>query len=74
MRDLFNRKKLQAKGTPLSKKLLRKISGKEKRFSRDVNHCITKKIFHLPYSVFVIEDLSSIRTKRRGLNALCVGF
>jgi len=65
-RYLFNRKKLQAKGTPSSKKLLKKISGKEKRFSRDVNHCTTKKISHLPYSVFVIEDLSSIRTKRRG--------
>lgn len=65
-RYLFNRKRLQAKGTPSARKLLKNISGKEKRFSRDVNHCITKKISRLPYSVFVLEDLSSIRTQRRG--------
>jgi len=63
---LFNRKKLQAKGTPSAKRLLKKISGKEKRFNRDVNHVITKKLSRLPYSVFVLEDLSSIRTQRRG--------
>lgn len=65
-RYLYNRKKLQAKGTPSARRLLKKMSGREKRFSRDVNHVITKKISHLPYSVFVMEDLSSIRTKRRG--------
>jgi transposase, IS605 OrfB family, central region len=63
---LYNRKKLQAKGTPSAKRLLKKISGKEKRFNRDVNHVITKKLSHFPYSVFVLEDLSSIRTQRRG--------
>lgn len=65
-RYLFNRKKLQAKGTHSARKLLKKISGKEKRFSRDVNHCITKKISKLPYSTFILEDLSSIRTQKRG--------
>ena len=65
-RYLYNRKKLQAKGTPSAKRLLKKISGKEKRFNRDVNHVITKKLSRLPYSVFVLEDLSSIRTQRRG--------
>lgn len=65
-RYLFNRRKLQAKGTPSSRRLLRRISGREKRFSRDVNHCITKKLSRLPYSVFILEDLSSIRTQRRG--------
>jgi IS605 OrfB family transposase len=63
---LYNRRKLQAKGTPSARRLLRKMSGKEKRFSRDVNHVITKKLSCLPYSVFVLEDLSSIRTQRRG--------
>jgi len=63
---LYNRKKLQAKGTPSAKRLLKKMSGKEKRFNRDVNHVITKKISHLPYSTFVLEDLSSIRNQRRG--------
>jgi IS605 OrfB family transposase len=63
---LYNRKKLQAKGTPSARRLLKKMSGREKRFSRDVNHVITKKLSHLPYSIFVLEDLSSIRTQRRG--------
>ena len=63
---LYNRKKLQAKGTPSARRLLKKMSGREKRFNRDVNHVITKKLSHLPYATFVLEDLSSIRTQRRG--------
>jgi IS605 OrfB family transposase len=65
-RYLFNRKMLQAKGTPSARHLLKKMSGKEKRFSRDVNHVITKKISRLPFFVFVLENLTSIRTQRRG--------
>jgi IS605 OrfB family transposase len=63
---LYLRKKLQAKGTPSSKRLLKKLSGKERRFSRDVNHCITKKLVSLPYGTFVLENLSGIRKRNRG--------
>ncbi len=31
----------------------------------DVNHCITKKIIETEYSVFALEDLTSIRVKKR---------
>ncbi len=43
------------------------MSGREKRFMRDVNHCVTKKLANLPdVAVFVLEDLSGIRKNRRG--------
>ena len=53
----YLRKKLQAKGTHSAKRLLRKLSGKENRFQRDVNHCISKQIVALPFDTFVLEDL-----------------
>ncbi len=63
---LYLRRKLQAKGTPSAKRKLMRLSGKEKRFSKDFNHCVTKHIATLPYGVFAIEDLSGIRKNRRG--------
>ncbi|RCJ27824.1 hypothetical protein A6770_25095 [Nostoc minutum NIES-26] len=43
------------------------MSGREKRFMRDTNHCVSKKLANQPLiAVFVLEDLSSIRTQRRG--------
>lgn len=66
-RYLYNRRKLQQKGTRSAKRRLRAMSGKEKRFMRDINHCATKKLARQPdYTVFVLEDLSGIRTQRRG--------
>lgn len=66
-RYLYNRKTLQQKGTRSSKRRLRAMSGREKRFMRDVNHCVTKKLANLPnVATFVLEDLSGIRVKRRG--------
>lgn len=38
------RAKLQAKGTRSAKRKLKKLSGKESRFAKDVNHCVSKKI------------------------------
>lgn len=64
------RKVLQSKGTKSAKRLLRKISRKEKRFVTDVNHCISKTIVSMPYDVFALEDLTSIRvqSRRKGKN------
>ena len=43
------------------------MSGREKRFMKDTNHCVSKKLANQPgVAVFVLEDLSSIRTQRRG--------
>ena len=59
------RAELQNKGTRSAKRLLKKISGKEKRFVTDVNHCISKEIVFMPFDVFAIEDLTSIRVQSR---------
>ena len=63
---LFTKRQLQAKGTKSAKRLLKKRSGKEKRFSSYQNHCISKWLAHQPYDVFVLEDLSGIRKQRKG--------
>ncbi|QSJ16593.1 transposase [Nostoc sp. UHCC 0702] len=74
-RYLHNRRKLQQKGTRSSKRRLKAMSGREKRFMKDTNHCVSKKLANQPLiAVFVLEDLSSIRTQRRGTPvALCRG-
>jgi len=62
------RKKLQKKGTKSAKRLLKKRSGKEKRFAQDVNHCISKKIVKKAKRTgrgIAIEDLTGIRKRVR---------
>ena len=61
----YLRSKLQSKGTKSAKKLLRNISRKEERFVSDVNHCISKEIAAMPFDMFAIEDLNSIRVQSR---------
>ena len=63
---------LQSKGTKSAKKKLKKISGKENRFVRAVNHVISKKIVALNYNVFAFENLNGIRKlhRCRALNKL----
>jgi putative transposase len=62
---LYTRKVLQKKGTSSAKKKLKAISGKEERFIRDTNHCISKKIVSLPATTFVLERLEGITKNRR---------
>lgn len=66
-RYLYNRKMLQQKGTPSAKRKLRAMSGREKRFMRNVNHVLTKELALSPnVKTYVLEDLNGIRNKRRG--------
>lgn len=66
-RYLYNRRTLQAKGTRSTKHRLKMMSGREQRFSRDVNHVVTKHLANQEnVTTFVLEDLSGIRNKRRG--------
>ncbi|MBD2185830.1 RNA-guided endonuclease InsQ/TnpB family protein [Aerosakkonema funiforme] len=66
-RYLYNRRRLQQKGTRSAKRQLKAMSGREKRFMRNTNHCVSKKLANQPdVTVFVLEDLSSIRTQSRG--------
>lgn len=65
-RYLHNRRQLQQKGTRNAKRHLKKMSGREKRFMKDVNHCVSKKLASLQgISVYVLEDLTGIRNQRR---------
>lgn len=60
------RKNLQKKGTRSAKRKLKKISGKQKRFQKDVNHCISKGIVkdaQRSGSVIALEDLKGIRDR-----------
>lgn len=61
--------KLQSIGTPSSRRHLKRLSGKEKRFVRDVNHCISKELASKNFDCFVLEDLKKIpRDKGRRFN------
>jgi IS605 OrfB family transposase len=60
---------LQSKGTRSAKRKLIKISGRERRFVRDVNHCLSKEIANKPYDCFVLEDLKKmLRNKGKRFN------
>ena len=60
------RSELQEKGTRSAKRRLKAISGCEKRFVHDQNHCISKKLANTDedVSIYVLEDLSSMNMKR----------
>jgi IS605 OrfB family transposase len=60
------RSKLQSKGTKSAKKLLEKRGRKESRFTRDVNHCISKLLVAKAKGTdrgIALEDLSGIRSR-----------
>lgn len=60
------RSKLQAKDTRSAKRKLKKLSGKERRFAKDVNHCISKHLVVKAKGTrraVALEDLSGIRTR-----------
>jgi len=62
------RNKLQKKGTLSAKRRLRKLSGQEARFARDVNHTISKRIVREAQRTkrgIALENLKHIRTRVR---------
>jgi IS605 OrfB family transposase len=67
-RNLKLRSKLQKKGTKSAKRLLKHRRRKESRFTKDVNHCISKQIVadakHTNQAI-VLEDLQGIRERIR---------
>lgn len=63
----YLRRSLQSKGTRSAHRKLREMSGRERRFMADANHCISKQIANSGSTIFALEDLSKIRVqKRRG--------
>jgi len=60
------RKNLQKKQTPSARRKLKKISGKQQRFQKDVNHRISKEIVadaKRTESAIALEDLGGIRSR-----------
>lgn len=60
------RRKLQQKGTHSAKRLLKHLSGKEARFARDTNHCISKHLVQIAKGTqrgIALEDLQGIRDR-----------
>ncbi|AFU60284.1 transposase, IS605 OrfB family [Candidatus Nitrososphaera gargensis Ga9.2] len=60
------RARLQKKGTRSAKRHLKKMSGREKRFKRDINHVISKAIVSKAKGTLraiALEDLSGIRSR-----------
>lgn len=58
------RKTLQRKGTRSATRRLRLVSGRERRFTADVNHQISKRIV-TPNTLFGLEDLTHIRERTK---------
>ncbi len=61
-----NRRRLQTRGTRSAKRRLRRLSGREARFRRDVNHCISKALVHLAKGTargIALEELTHIRER-----------
>jgi len=60
------RAKLQKKGTKSAKRLLKKRSGRERRFATDTNHCISKRLVKTAQDTtrgIALEDLTGIRAR-----------
>jgi putative transposase len=60
------RAKLQARGTRSAKRKLKYLSGKERRFAKDVNHCISKQLVAKAQGTnraIALEDLQGIRSR-----------
>lgn len=70
------RDKLQRKGSRSAKRKLKRLSGKERRFATDMNHCISKQIVKTAKDTgrgIALEDLTHIRdrvTARRSQRAI----
>ena len=62
----YLKRKLQHLGTRSAHRKLKKLSGRERRFVRDVNHVISKNIVSLPYDMFSLEALEPAKMKHNG--------
>ena len=62
----YLKRKLQHSGTRSAHRKLNKLSGRERRFVRDVNHTISKNIISLPCDVFSLEALDPAYMRQNG--------
>lgn len=62
----YLKSKLQHLGTRSAKRKLKRLSGRERRFVRHVNHIISKQIVNKPFQVIALEKLEIKKTKKNG--------
>jgi IS605 OrfB family transposase len=62
----YLRRRLQHVGTRSAHRKLQRLSGRERRFVLNINHCISKAIVNKPCGVFALEKLRITRTKENG--------
>ena len=65
-RYAHRRRNLQRRGTRAARRKLREISGRQARFQKDVNHCISKQLVQKAKRTeraIALEDLSGIRSR-----------
>ncbi len=55
------RKKLQSKGSRSSKRKLKQVSGRERRFMTDENRKIAKWVCNMPYNCIVLENIRGLK-------------
>lgn len=68
-RYAYDRRTLQQKGTRSAKRRLKAISGREKRFVHNENHCLSKRLASRPdVSTLVFEDLSKVGRLKQKAN------
>jgi putative transposase len=60
------RRWLQHVGTRSAHRKLQRLSGRERRFVLNTNHCISKAIVNKPFDVFALENLHVRRRKTNG--------
>jgi IS605 OrfB family transposase len=65
-RYAYTRRRLQAAGTWSAKRHLKRLSGRERRFQADVNHCIAKQISNIDFDAVALEDLNIRMDKKLG--------
>src|SRR5699024_5156824 len=65
-KSLYNRSQLQSKGTRSARRKLREQAGREKRYSAQVNHVISKELANdSSVQTYVLEDLSNLAKKAK---------
>jgi IS605 OrfB family transposase len=62
----YLKSKLQHLGTRSAKRKLKRLSGRERRFVRNVNHIVSKQILNKPFNVIALEKLEIEKTKKNG--------
>ncbi len=62
----YLRRRLQHVGTRSAHRKLQQLSGRERRFVLNTNHCISKAIVNKPFDVFALEKLQITRKKKNG--------